>query len=114
MGCCSLTVVVLKLLQAYKGMTGFTDRRAALAWLLPFHALFRRLLWAGTRQWCWRRPNQPMLMAPAEEYREAQSTGQRPSAKTKPVEDLEAQSLKFPPNLNRSPKCSSRTKASAN
>ena len=50
---------------------------------------------------CWRFPilalaaccasaAQPMLMAPAEECREAQSTRQSPKAKTKAVEDFEA------------------------
>ena len=55
---------------------------------------------------------QPMLMEPAEARREARSTRQSPTAKTKAVEDLEAQSPKFPLNLNQIQKCSSRTKAS--
>ena len=55
---------------------------------------------------------QPMLMAPAEAYREARSTRQSPKAKIKAVKDFEAWSPKFPPNLNRSPKRLSRTKAS--
>ena len=49
---------------------------------------------------------QPMLMAPAEARTKALSKRQSPMAKTcKAVEDFEAWSLKFPPNLNRSPNC---------
>ena len=49
-------------------------------------------------------PPQP---ANAEARREARSTRQCPTVTTKAVEDLEDRSPKFPPNLNRSPKCSS-------
>ena len=68
---------------------------------------------SGASQLYLRRPNQPMLMAPAEAPREAQSTRQSPKVKTEDVEDLEARASKseIPSNLNWSPQCSSRTKA---
>ena len=53
-----------------------------------------------------------VLMAPAEARKESRSTRQRPKANTEAVEDLEARSPKLSQNLNRSPKCSSRTKVS--
>ena len=53
---------------------------------------------------------QPMLMAPADAYREARSTCQRQKAKIEAVEEFEASKPKFLPKSNRSPKCSSRTK----
>ena len=58
-----------------------------------------------------RSPNQRMLMSPAEVRSSRKSTCQSP--KTEAVEDLETRSPKFPPNLNQSPKCLSRTKAEA-
>ena len=75
-----------------------------------------------TRFWCRPQPVQapargagavqPMLMAPAEVYREAQSTRQSPKAKIEAGKDFEASSPEFPPISNRRPKCSLRTKAS--
>ena len=58
---------------------------------------------AGARPRCRRRPNQPMLMAPAEARREARRARQSPNANPEAVEDLEARSPKFPQNLNRKP-----------
>ena len=54
---------------------------------------------------CGARVAQPNLMAPAEAYREAQSTRQSQKATIEAVEDFEASSPKFPQKLNRSPKC---------
>ena len=92
----------------YKGITGFIDCRAARARRLREDARPRPLQALARGQW--RRP--PAVPAPpqpadAEARREARSTRQCPTVTTKAVEDLEDRSPKFPPNLNRSPKCSS-------
>ena len=109
--CCLQTSALLQPQYIYQGITGFIDSRAARTRLLLEVARQRPVQALALRQ-CRRRPNQPMLMAPAEAHREARSTRQSPTAKTKAVEDLEAQSPKFPLNLNQIQKCSSRTKAS--
>ena len=95
----------------YKGITGFIDCRAARARRLREDARPRPLQALARGQW--RRP--PAVPAPpqpadAEARREARSTRQCPTVTTKAVEDLEDRSPKFPPNLNRSPKCSSGTR----
>ena len=92
------------------GNNGLIDLKPGFSPLrgLPVHAWFS----ASARPRCQRRPIQPILKAPAEARSEAQSTLQSQTAKTDVVEDLEARSLKFPLNLNRSHKCLSRTKAS--
>ena len=79
---------------------------------LSVHARFRRspAASAGASPLCWRSPNKPMLMTPAEARREAQSTRQARRRRPKQSKTLKLEVQKSPPNLNRSPKCSSRTK----
>ena len=102
----------------YKGITGFIDCRAARARRL-LEVARPRPVQALARGQCRRPPavlappqpaNAAKLMVPAEARREARSTRQCPTATIKAVEDLEARSQKFPPNLNQSPKCSSGTR----
>ena len=94
----------------YKGITGFIDCRAAQARLLLEDA-GPRPLQALARGQCLRPPAVPAQPQPAnaEARREARSTRQCPTVTTRAVEDLEDRSPKFPPNLNRSPKCLSGT-----
>ena len=110
--CCLQTSALLQPQYIYQGITGFIDSRAARTRLLLEVARQRPVQALALRQ-CRRRPNQPMLMAPAEAHREARSTRQSPTAKTEAFEDLDARSPKFLPHLNRSPKCSSRTTGKA-
>ena len=97
-----------------QGITGIIDSCASLAKsLLEFARLCPGQEPARCHCLCWRRPNQLMLMTPAQALREALSMHQSPNVKTEAVEDLGAQSQKFPPNVNQSPNCSSRPKTQA-
>ena len=87
MPCCSARCLHWKF--SITVTTVYTQRYNRIHWLqswlllaccrrLPVHARFRRspAASAGACPLCWRRPNKPMLMIPAEARREAQSTRQ--------------------------------------
>ena len=81
-----------------KGITGFIDSRAGYCGRLPVSALFRcsPAANAGARQLYWRRPNQPMLTAPAKARREARSMRQARLLRPKQLKTLKLEVLNFP------------------